>query len=105
MQVGSTTEAGASQEFVPRVDVGPLGGHAVETGLVIASTDPVQADAAGARLLGFRSQAVRHLWEAGRLGLGETSTEKMDFPAMQLKEAIEAFTQAAYGRRLTFEHA
>jgi len=87
------------------IATGPLGGHLVETGLVIASTDPVAADAVGARLLGFRSQAVRHLWEAGRFGLGETKTDEMDFPAMKLKEAIEAFTEAAYGRRLTFEHA
>jgi uncharacterized protein (DUF362 family) len=87
------------------IGTGPLGGHAVETGLVIASTDPAAADAVGARLLGFRSQAVRHLWEAGRLGLGETATEEMEFPALSLKEAIGAFTEAAYGERLTFEHA
>ena len=84
---------------------GPLGGHAVETGLVIASTDPVAADVVGAQLLGFGPQAVRHLWEAGRLGLGETDTEQMEFPALSLREAIEAFTAAAYGERLTFEHA
>src|SRR5579884_3781823 len=54
------------------IATGPIGGHAVETGIVVASTDPVAADVVGARLLGFRSQAVRHLWEAGRLGLGET---------------------------------
>ncbi len=86
------------------IGTGPIGGHAVETGLVIASTDPVAADCVGARLLGFRAQAVRHLWEAGRLGLGETDMEKMDFPALGLRQAIEAFTQAAYGERLTFEH-
>jgi uncharacterized protein (DUF362 family) len=83
----------------------PLGGHAVETGIAIASTDPVAADAVGARLLGFNAQAVRHLWEAGKLGLGETDVEKIDFPAMSMKEAIQAFTERAYGRRLTFEHA
>jgi uncharacterized protein (DUF362 family) len=87
------------------IGTGPLGGHAVETGLVIASTDALAADVAGAKLLGFGPQAVRHLWEAGRLGLGETDTEKMEFPALGLREAIEAFTAAAYGRRLTFEHA
>jgi uncharacterized protein (DUF362 family) len=87
------------------VGTGPLGGHTVETGLVIASTDPVAADVVGARLLGFRPQAVRHLWEAGRLGLGETDTDKMDFPAMDLREAIQAFTKAVYGEKLTFEHA
>ncbi len=87
------------------IGTGPLGGHAVETGLVLASTDPVAADAVGARLLGFRSQAVRHLWEAGRLGLGETVADEMDFPALSLRQAVEAFTEAAYGQKLTFEHA
>jgi len=86
------------------IATGPLGGHAVETGIVIASTDPVAADAVGAWLLGFTSQAVRHLWEAGRLGLGETKTKTLEFPAMSLTEATEAFTEAAYGHRLTFEH-
>jgi uncharacterized protein (DUF362 family) len=86
------------------IATGPLGGHAVETGLVIASTDAVGADTVGAKLLGFGPQAVRHLWEAGKLGLGETSTDKMEFPGLGLKQAIEAFTEAAYGERLTFEH-
>jgi uncharacterized protein (DUF362 family) len=86
------------------IGTGPLGGHAVETGLVIASTDALAADVIGARLLGFQPQAVRHLWEADRLGLGETNTEKIEFPAMSLRQAISAFTAAAYGERLTFEH-
>lgn len=87
------------------IGTGPLGGHAVETGPVVASTDPLAADAAGARLPGFRSQAVRHPWEAGRLGVGEADTDRMDFPALSLKEASGAFTAAAYVERLTFEHA
>jgi uncharacterized protein (DUF362 family) len=87
------------------IGTGPLGGHAVETGLVIASTDPLAADVVGARLLGFRVQAVRHLWEADRLGLGESNTDNMDFPALSLQDAIKAFTAAAYGQELTFEHA
>src|SRR6516165_3218657 len=74
------------------IATGPLGGHAVETGLVIASTNPVAADVVGARLLGFRAQGVRHLWEAGRLGLGETDTDRMEFPGLSLREAVEAFT-------------
>ncbi|MGH7482433.1 MAG: DUF362 domain-containing protein [Longimicrobiales bacterium] len=84
---------------------GPLGGLPVETGLCIASTDAIAADTVGAALLGFEPQAVRHLWEADKLGLGETDIERMRFPAMSLKEAIGAFTEAAYGRRMTFEHA
>ena len=87
------------------IGTGPLGGHAVETGLVIAGTDALAVDVVGAKLLGFTPQAVRHLWEAARLGVGESDTERMKFVGMSLREAIEAFTLAAYGERLTFEHA
>jgi uncharacterized protein (DUF362 family) len=84
------------------IGTGPLGGYAVETGLVIASTDPLAADVVGAKLLGFQVQAVRHLWEAERLGIGETDLEQMAFPAMSLQDAIGAFTTAAYGKPLSF---
>jgi uncharacterized protein (DUF362 family) len=87
------------------IGTGPLGGHTVETGLVIASTDPLAADVVGARLLGFTPQAVRHLWEAARLGVGESDIEQMRFPALSLREGIARFTEAAYGERLDFEHA
>ena len=87
------------------IATGPLGGYAFETGMVVASTDPVAADVVGAQLLGFTPQAVRHLWEAGRMGLGETDKDKMNFPKLEMKEAIKRFTKAAYGRELTFEHA
>src|SRR2546423_1603180 len=86
------------------IATGPLGGHAVETGLVIASTDPLAADVVGARILGFKPQAVRHLWEARRLRVGEAGEERMRFAALSLRDAIEAFTLIAYGERLTFEH-
>jgi uncharacterized protein (DUF362 family) len=84
------------------IGTGPLGGHTVETGLVIASPDPLAADVVGAKLLGFQVQAVRHLWEAGRLGVGETEIGKMDFPALSLQDAIGVFTTAAYGKPLKF---
>src|ERR671932_199455 len=87
------------------IATGPLGGHAVETGLVIASTDPLAADVVGARLLGFELQAVRHLWEAQRLGLGEADLSRLEFPGLSMQDAIKAFTAAAYGERLTFSHA
>jgi uncharacterized protein (DUF362 family) len=74
----------------------------VETDLVIASTDPLAADVVGAKLLGFQVQAVRHLWEAARLGIGEPDIEKMEFPALSLQDAIGVFTTAAYGKPLKF---
>jgi uncharacterized protein (DUF362 family) len=87
------------------IGTGPLGGHVFETGIVIASTDALTADVVGARLLGFTTQAVRHLWEAARLGVGESDIDRMRFPALSLREAIARFTEAAYGHRLDFEHA
>ena len=87
------------------IGTGPLGGHAIETGLVIASTDPLAADVVGARVLGFKPQAVRHLWEASRLEIGESDEDKMHFPRLSLRDAIEAFTLVAYGEPLNFEHA
>lgn len=87
------------------IGTGPLGGHTIETGIVIASTDALAADVVGARLLGFTTQAVRHLWEAARLDVGESNIDRMRFPALSLRDAIGRFTEAAYGRRLDFEHA
>jgi uncharacterized protein (DUF362 family) len=87
------------------VATGPIGGHVAETGLAITSTDALAADVVGARLLGFEPQAVRHLSEADLLGLGESDTDRMTFPAMELQAAIEAFTERVYGKRLTFEHS
>jgi uncharacterized protein (DUF362 family) len=82
------------------IGTGLLDGHLVECGLVIASTDPLAADVVGAKLLGFEAQAVRHLWEAFRLGVGEIDTEKMVFPALSLADATGAFFKAAYGKPL-----
>lgn len=86
------------------IATGPLGGKAVETGLVIASRDPVAADVVGARMFGFEIQGVRHLWEAQKLGLGEGDLDSMEFPGLSLKEAVETFTEAAYGEKLSFGH-
>ncbi len=87
------------------VGLGPIGGHTVETGLAMASNDPIAADVVGAMLLGFTVRGVHHLWEAGRLGLGTTDLEQMEFPALNLDQAFAAFTQAAYGRALQLDHA
>jgi len=87
------------------IATGPTGGIPVETGIVIASIDALAADVVGARLLGFEVQGVRHLWEAGRLGIGETDIDAMDFPAMSFEEAAMAFTEAAYGKAVTLTGA
>lgn len=87
------------------IGLGPLGGHTVETGLCIASTDALAADAAGAFLLGFRVQAVRHLWEAAKIGLGGSDVDEFEYPALDIKKAFSIFTKAAYGKEIDPEHA
>ncbi len=87
------------------VGYGPIGGHTFETGLAIASTDPLAADAVGAQLLGFEVQGVRHLWEAARLGVGESDVENIRFPALELQQAFSIFTRAAYAKEFSLEHA
>jgi uncharacterized protein (DUF362 family) len=72
--------------------------------VVIASTDALAADVVGARLLGFGIQAVRHLWEAQQLGLGEGDIDRMEFRGLDLEQAFEAFTRAVYGRVLPAEY-
>jgi hypothetical protein len=36
-----------------------------------------------------------------KIAVSETDEEKIEFPALSLGEAIEALTEAAYGKRLT----
>ena len=52
------------------IGTGPIGGKAVETGLVIAGRNPVSVDTVGAFLLGFETLGVQHLHQAVQLGLG-----------------------------------
>ena len=54
-------------------------------------------------LVGFDFNFGYPAGTAERLKLGETNTRRMEFPALSLREAIQAFSLAAYGERLTFE--
>jgi len=82
------------------IGTGPLGGKAVETGIVIASEDALAADAVGAQLLGFEAQAVAYIRKAAALGIGQSDTEKFEYPELHLDEAFERFTEAVYGEKL-----
>ena len=79
------------------VGTGPSSGKSVDTpGLIIASTDPVAADAVGARLLGFLPQAVAYLYGLYNDKVGEARVEKMDIKGLDIKEAEKIFSKAAY---------
>ncbi|RDY25659.1 DUF362 domain-containing protein [Romboutsia weinsteinii] len=82
------------------IGTGPSNGKAVDTpGLIIASTDPVAADAIGSRLLGFLPQAVCYLYGLYNDGVGEVRPENMEIKGIELREAEEIFSKAAYGEK------
>ncbi len=85
------------------IGTGPSKGIARHTGLVIAGCDPVAADTVGARLLGFKPQAIRYLYECSNKKIGESTIEKINISGIPLVEAEYIFSQAAYGDGLTVD--
>lgn len=85
------------------VGTGPDGGKPVDSDLIVAGTDPVAVDVIGARLLGFRPQAVYYLDQLIRLGYGEGDVQKMTFKGIPLHEAERIFSEAAWGHRIILD--
>ncbi len=82
------------------IGTGPSNGLAVDTpGLIIASTDPLAADAIGARLLGFLPQAVSYLYGLYQDKIGEVNPDKMTIKGINLQEAEKLFSRCAYGKK------
>ncbi|NLU52979.1 MAG: DUF362 domain-containing protein [Clostridiaceae bacterium] len=79
------------------IGTGPAKGIPKHTGLVICGTDPVSVDTVGARILGFKPQAVRYLYEAGKKGLGETDLLKMNLYGIPIIQAEKEFSIKCYG--------
>jgi uncharacterized protein (DUF362 family) len=84
---------------------GPVGGKAIETGLVIAGRNAVSVDSVGAHLLGFETLAVQHIRQAAEFGLGapltpiggESGQGRLKVVGITVEEATEVFRKAAYG--------
>lgn len=86
------------------IATGPSGGKTVAAdGLVIASTDPVAADAVGARLLGYLPQAVHYLYLLYKDKIGEADIKNMDLRGLPLEEAERVFSRAAYGQEILLD--
>jgi uncharacterized protein (DUF362 family) len=86
------------------IGTGPSDGKAVNTeGLIIAATDPVAADAIGARLLGFLPQAVHYIYTLHRNKLGEADPKNMTLNGITLEEAEKIFSVAAYGQEIVLD--
>lgn len=87
------------------IGTGPSKGIARHTGLVIAGCDPVATDTVAARLLGFRPQGVRYLFECSNKKIGESNIEKISIEGIPLVEAENIFSKAAYGDGLAVDKA
>jgi uncharacterized protein (DUF362 family) len=87
------------------IGTGPSKGIARHTGLVVAGCDPVAADTVAARLLGFKPQAIRYLFESSNKKIGESDIEKITIEGIPLVEAENIFSQAAFGDGLAVDKA
>ena len=84
---------------------GPVGGKAVDTGLVIAGRNPVSVDSVAAHLLGFETLAVQHIRQAAEFGLGvpftpiggESENGRLKIVGVTVEAAARIFRTAAYG--------
>jgi uncharacterized protein (DUF362 family) len=86
------------------IGTGPSEGKAVDTdGLIIASTDPVAADAIGARLMGYLPQAIHYLYCLHQEKIGEADAQKITIKGVSLEEAEKIFSRAAYGQEITLD--
>lgn len=85
------------------IGTGPSKGIARHTGLVVAGCDPVAADTVAARLLGFKPQGIRYLFECSNKKVGESEIEKITIEGIPLTEAENIFSQAAYGDGLAVD--
>ncbi|MGL6173465.1 MAG: DUF362 domain-containing protein [Cellulosilyticaceae bacterium] len=90
------------------IGTGPHKGAAAHTGLVLCGTDPVSTDVAGARLLGFKPQAVHYLHAITKKGLGRStfdlkSKQGIQFKGIPLEEAENHFSSCAYQKSFSVD--
>lgn len=86
------------------VGTGPDGGKPVNADLIVAGTDPLATDVVGARLLGFRPQAIQYLDQLTRLQYGEGDLTRITLKGLPLSEAERIFSEAAFGFQISLDH-
>lgn len=80
------------------VATGPTKGIAKHTGLVIVGNNPVCVDAVCARMLGYKPQAIRYLYELEKKGYN-TNINNINILGIPLKKAEQIFTNKVYGEK------
>ncbi|WDV44915.1 DUF362 domain-containing protein [Clostridiaceae bacterium M8S5] len=76
---------------------GPSNGIARHTGIVICGNDAIATDTIGARLLGFKPQAIHYLYNCSKLKLGESNLDNIILKGMTIAEGERAFSKKVYG--------
>ena len=71
--------------------LGPVLGTPVEMGLIIASKDPVAADAVTSTVIGFDPKEVRIIDGASKAGIGTADLEKIEVVGNSIKEVQRRF--------------
>ncbi|SHF22998.1 Uncharacterized conserved protein, DUF362 family [Caldanaerobius fijiensis DSM 17918] len=78
------------------VGTGPSGGIPIHTGIILCGTDAVAVDTIGARLLGFKPQAIYYLYDCINNGIGIGDVNQMNIKGLPLVEAERIFSTAVY---------
>ena len=85
------------------VGTGPSKGPAKRCNRVLAALDPVACDTIGARLLGFRPQAINYLFRCIKEGVGNGNIEDIDVKGIKLIELEKEFSKIAYGESFAID--
>jgi uncharacterized protein (DUF362 family) len=75
---------------------GEIHGDPVGTELLIASRDPVAADAVGAAVMGFNEGEVHHIALAGEMGLGRASLDEVELHGPAIEQVERPFRRARW---------
>jgi uncharacterized protein (DUF362 family) len=78
---------------------GPTKGIPMHTGLVIVGNNPISVDTVCARMLGYKPQAIRYLYELEKKGYKETNVDNINILGIDLKKAEEIFASEVYGTK------
>lgn len=85
------------------VGTGPSNGAPVRFNTVLASLDPVAIDTIGARILGFRPQAVNYLFKCIKEGIGEGNIENISVKGDTLVNLEKQFSLLAYKKSFSID--
>ncbi len=84
------------------VATGPTNGIAKHTGLIIIGNNAVCVDTVCSRMLGYKPQAIRYLYELEKKGYN-TDINKINIKGISLKEAEKMFTYKVYGEETSVD--